>query len=42
MWLLWGDNVLIREIGLNIYLTEMLNNNRTLIAQLTLDLLDYF
>ena len=25
MWLLWEEKVLIREIWLNIYLTEMLN-----------------
>ena len=28
MWLLWEEKVLIREIWLNIYLTEMLNSNR--------------
>ena len=36
-----GEKVLIREIVLNIYLTEMLNSNTTLIAQLILHLLDY-
>ena len=42
MWLLWGEKVLIMEMSLNIYLTEMLNSNRKLIAQLILHLLDYF
>ena len=42
MWLLWGEKVLIREIWLTIYLTEMLNSNIKLIAQLILDLLDHF
>ena len=28
MLLVWEEKVLIREIGLNIYLTEMLNSNR--------------
>ena len=36
MWLLWGKKVLIWENLLNIYLTEMLNRNRKLIAQLIL------
>ena len=42
MWLIWGEKVLIREIWLNIDLSEMLNGNRKLIAQLILHLLDYF
>ena len=42
MWLLLGEKVLIREIGLNMYLTEILNSNRKLLAQLILHLLDYF
>ena len=42
MWLLWGEKVLIRQIWLNIYFTEMLNSNRKLIAHLILHLLDYF
>ena len=42
MWLLWEEKVLIREILLNIYLTEMLNSNRKLIPWLLLHLLDYF
>ena len=33
---------IFREIWLNIYLTEMINNNRKLTAQLILHLLDYF
>ena len=43
MLLLWEDKVLIREIWLNIYLTEMLNSNRKWIPWLLLlHLLDYF
>ena len=41
MWLLWGEKVLIREILLNIYLNEILNGNRKLIARLLLHSLDY-
>ena len=42
MLLLWEEKVLIREIWLNIYLTEMLNSNRKWIPWLLLHLLDYF
>ena len=42
MWLLWGEKVLIREILVNIYLTEILNSNRKLQAQLILHLLNNF
>ena len=38
MWFVWGEKVLIKDILLNIYLTEMLNCNRKLIAQLILHL----
>ena len=38
--LFWGEKVLIREIWLHIYLTEMHNNNRKLIAHLISHLLD--
>ena len=41
MLLLWEEKVLIREIWLNIYLTEMLNSNRKWIPWLWLHLLDY-
>ena len=41
MWLLWGEKVLIRDIWLNTYLTEMLNSNRKCIDQLLFHLLDY-
>ena len=34
MWLLCGEKILIRETWMNIYLTEMLNSNKKLIAQL--------
>ena len=42
MWLFWGEKLLIREILVNIYLTEILNSNIKLLAQLILHLLDYF
>ena len=32
VWLLRGEKVLIREISLNVYATEMLNSNRKIIA----------
>ena len=41
MWVLWGEKILIMEILMYIHLTEMLNSNRKLIAQLILHLLDY-
>jgi len=30
MWLLWGEKVLIKEMWLNIYLTEILNNEHAM------------
>ena len=31
MWILWGEKVLIREIGRSISLSEMLNSNKKIV-----------